>query len=169
VPIVSSDIKYRLSGGASNSDPNASLGGAKSSVAVTNNSLHNLFDVVGPSESTAGDTEYRCFYVHNGHATLTLQNAKVWIQTNTPAAGTNVQIGLGSAAVNGTEPSVADESTAPGSVTFSTPASEGAALAIGDLAPGAHKAIWVKRIVSAGATSFSADSVVLRVKGDTLP
>ena len=30
MPIVASDIKVRLSGGASNSDPNASLGGIKS-------------------------------------------------------------------------------------------------------------------------------------------
>ena len=43
--IVASDIKIRLSGGGANSDVNASLGGAKSSVEVTDNSLHNLFDL----------------------------------------------------------------------------------------------------------------------------
>jgi hypothetical protein len=169
VPIVSSDIKYRLSGGSGNSDPNASLGGAKSSVQITNNSLHNLFDVVSAAESTSGDTEYRCFYVHNGHATLTLTAAKVWIQTNTPSADTNLQIGLGTSAVNGTEQTVADEQTAPSGVSFSAPANEGASLSIGDIPPGQHKAIWVRRIVGAAASAFSADSGVIRVKGNTLP
>lgn len=167
MPIASTDIKYRLSGGASNTDPNASLGGAKSSTEITDATLHNLFDIIGSAESSAGDTEYRCFYVHNAHATLTLQSAKVWIQTNTPSTDTSAEIGLGSSAVNGTEQTVANESTAPTGVTFSAPASEGAALTIGDIPAGQHKAIWVKRIVNASAAAYTSDSVVIRCKGDT--
>lgn len=167
MPIASSDIKMRLSGGAANSDPNAALGGAKSSTEITAASLHNLFDQVSSAESSAGDTEYRCFYVHNGHATLTLQNAVVWIQTNTPASDTTADIGLGSSAINGTEQTVANESTAPTSVTFSAPASEGAALSIGNIPAGQHKAVWVRRTISAAAAANNLDNVVLRVKGDT--
>ena len=59
MPIVSADIKYRLSGGASNSDQNASLGGVKSS----NEASASLFDNVSSAEAVSGDTEYRCFYV----------------------------------------------------------------------------------------------------------
>ena len=95
MPIVSADIDFRLSGGAANSDPNAALGGAKSSTEITAASLHNLFDQVASAESSAGDVEYRCFYVHNAHATLALQNAVIWIQANTPASDTTVDIGLG--------------------------------------------------------------------------
>jgi hypothetical protein len=168
MPIVSTDIKFRLSGGAANADPNASLGGAKSSVEIVDATLNNLFDQVSGAESAAGDTEYRCLYANNAHATLTLLGAKVWIQTNTPAADTDVAIGLGSSAVNGTEQTVADESTAPtGGVTFSAAANEGAALAIGDVPAGQHKAIWLKRVITAGAAANALDSVVLRVKGDT--
>ncbi len=165
--IVASDIQFRLSGGAANSDPNASIGGAKSSVQITDASLHNLFDIVSSAEGAAGDTEYRCFYVHNAHATLTLQAAKVHIQTQTPDSDTSVEIGLGAAAVNATETAVANESTAPGSVTFSTAAGSGNALSIGDIPAGQHKAVWVKRIVSAAAAAYNADSVILRVSGDT--
>lgn len=164
--IISTDIVYRLSGGSGNTDPNASLGGVKSST-VIGAGLHNLFDVVGSAESSTGDTEYRCFYVHNAHATLTMQNSVIWIQSNTTSADTTIEIALGSSAVNGTEQTVADESTAPTGVTFSAPANQGAALSIGDIPPGEHKAIWVKRIVNAGAAAYNNDTATIRIQCDT--
>lgn len=167
MPIVSSDIQERLSGGASNSDPNASLGGAKSSTQITDNTTHNLWDVVSSTESNSGEDEYRCIYVHNAHASLTLQNAKVWIQTNTPSADTAITIGLGTSAVNGTEQTVANEGTAPSGVSFSTAANEGAALSIGNIPSGQHKAIWIKRSISALAAAANDDSYVLSYAGDT--
>lgn len=160
MPIASSDIQYRLSGGASNSDANASLGGAKSSTAVPS----GLFDDVTSSESSAGDTEYRCFYVHNNHGTLSLQSAVVWISANT--TGSRIAIGVGSAAINGTEQTVADESTAPTSVTFSQPASKGAGLSLGTIPAGQHKAVWVRRIIAA-STGASNDTYTIRAEGDT--
>lgn len=164
MPIVSTDIKYRLSGGASNTDPAAALGGAKSST----DAASTIFDDVSSAEATAGDIEYRCIYVHNNHGTLTLQGAKVWIQTQTPRADTDVAIGLGSSAVNGTEQTVANEGTAPTSVTFSAPSSFAGGLTIGDIPAGQHKAVWVRRTVNAGAAAAS-DSFALRVQGDTNP
>lgn len=164
MPIVSTDIKYRLSGGASNTDPAAALGGVKSST----DAASTIFDDVSSAEATAGDIEYRCIYVHNNHGSLTLQGAKVWIQTQTPSADTDVAIGLGSSAVNGTEQTVANESTAPTSVTFSAPSSFAGGLTIGDIPAGQHKAVWVRRTVNAGAAAAS-DSFALRVQGDTTP
>lgn len=166
MPIESTDIEFRLSGGGSNTDPNAALGGAKSSTEI-GTGLHNLFDIVGSAESAAGDTEYRCFYVHNAHATLTLENAVIYIQSNTPSTDTSAEIAVGSSAVNGTEQTIADESTAPTGVTFSTAANLGAALTLGDIPPGEHRAVWVKRIVSEGAAAYNDDQVTLRVQGDT--
>lgn len=163
--IVSSDIKYKLSGGASNSDPAASLGGA---VSANDTSGSTILDMVTSAEALAGDIEYRCFYVKNTHATLTLQGAKIWIQANTPSSDTTLDIGLGTSAVNGTEQTVANESTAPTGVTFSAAANEAGALSIGDLAPGATKAVWIRRTVNASAASAN-DGATLRVKGDTLP
>lgn len=163
MPISSSDIKYRLSGGSSNSDPNASLGGAMSSTAVPAGG----FDTVSSTEAGSGDTEYRCIYVLNDHATLTLQSAKAWIQANTPGGDTDVEIGLGTTAVGtGNEQTVANESTAPSGVTFSAAANEGAALSIGDIPPGHRKAIWMKRTVNAAAAAAN-ETFSIRVKGDT--
>lgn len=172
MPIASGDIDYHLSGGAGNSDPNASLGGIISSTQIVDATLHNLFDLVSSSEASAGDTEYRCFYVKNNHGTLTLQNAEVWIETNTPSTDTSVEIalageGVGDGSTTGVAETVANESTAPIGEVFSTAAGEGNALTIGNIPPGDAQAIWVKRIVGASASAYSNDNVVITVKGDT--
>ncbi|SRR5258706_10523625 len=167
MPIVSADIKYYLSGGGSNTDPNASLGGVISTTEITTATLHNLFDVVSGDESTAGDTEYRCFYVKNTHATLTLQSPVVWIQTQTPSPDTSAQIALDSNGANATAVTVADENTAPAGASFSAPSTKGAGLSLGNLAPGQKYGIWVKRIVPAGTAAYNTDGVVIRVEGDT--
>lgn len=163
MPIVSTDIKYRLSGGVGNTDPDLSLGGAKSST----DSPADIFDDVLSTESSAGDTEYRCVYVHNNHGTLSLTSAVVWINANTASADTDILIGLGSAAIGGTEQTVANESTAPAAITFSNSCvSFATGLAIGDIPAGSHKAVWIKRIVNASAAA-SNDTFTLRTQGDT--
>jgi hypothetical protein len=162
MPIISTEIQYRLSGGAGNSNANASLGGAKSSTAAPS----NLFDDVSGAEAAAGDTEYRCIYVNNANGTLSLQNAVLWIQANT--TGNRLAVGLGTSAINGTEQTVADESTAPSGVTFSQPANKGAGIALGSIPAGQHRAVWVRRIVAAAAPAIN-DTYTLRVEGDTAP
>lgn len=167
--IVASDIKYRLSGGAANSDPNASLGGAKSSVEVVDNTDNNLFDDVTGAEHTAGDVEYRCIYVHNAHGSLSLTSALVWIASDTSGADSDISIAVGTAAVNGTEQTVANESTAPSGVTWSDAAvSRATGLALGDIPAGQHKAVWIRRTITAGSTAQAADTCSVQAGGDTL-
>lgn len=162
MPIVSTDIQFRLSGGASNAVSLTSIGGAKSSVAAG----AAIFDDVQPAESSAGDVEYRCLYVHNAHATLTLTAPVAWLPTNTPSPGTSVDVGVGTSAVNATEQTVADENTAPAGVTFAAAATQAAGVALGDIPPGQSRAIWIRRTVTAGAAAF-ADGFTLRATGST--
>jgi hypothetical protein len=166
MPIVSTDIKYRLSGGSSNSSVDASLGGVESSVAIVDATVGNLFDSVSGAESAAGSTKYRCFYAHNGHATLTLQGATIWIDTGSPDSDVAITIGLDPAAVNSAGGTIGVETTAPTGVTFTAPSS-GSPLTIGDIPAGEYKAVWVKRVVNSGAAAYNADSVILKVSGDT--
>ncbi len=161
--ILSTDIQYRLSGGASNSDPNASLGGAISSTAAGT----NIFDNVSSAEASAGDTEYRCLYIRNGHATLTMQSAKVWIQSNTPSADTAVAIAIAGEGINGTAETIANENTAPSGESFVTAVDEANAISIGNIPPGQHIAIWVRRVVNASAAAYNNDGFTLRTKCDT--
>jgi hypothetical protein len=162
--IASTDIQYRLSGGAGNTSPAASLGGAKSTTAAS----ASIFDDVSSSEAVAGDTEYRCIYVHNAHGSLPLIGATLWIPTNTPSTTTTVDVGVGTSVVNGTEQVVADENTAPSGVTFVAAASQGAGVALGDIPAGQSRAVWLRRTVQAG-TGAASDSATIRVTGDTAP
>lgn len=167
--IASGDIDYRLSGGAANADVNASLGGAKSSVEVVDNVDNNLFDDVTGAQHTAGDTNYRCIYVHNAHGTLTLQNAIVWIAGDTSGVDSDLSIAVGTAAINGTEQTVGNETTAPSGVSWSDAAiSRATGLSLGSIPAGQHKAVWLRRIVSAGSTPQAADTCSVQAGGDTL-
>jgi hypothetical protein len=165
--ILSTDIIYRLSGGAANATPDLSLGGAKSTTAITDNTLNNLWDDVSGDEGSAGDIEYRCFYVHNNHGTLILQQPKIWVSSDTTSANDEVDIGLGSSAVNGTEQTVANEATAPSAVTFSHPTTKAAGIALGDIPAGQHRAIWVRRTVGASAAAIDNNAYNVTVEGDS--
>ena len=165
--ITATDIKFYLTGGASNSDVNASLGGAVSSTEITDNSLHNLFDKVTGAESTAGDTEYRCIAIKNTRGSLTLQSAIVYISSETSHSGANIQIALAGEGLNTQPETVANENTAPSGETFSESASEGAALSLGNIPNGQYYAIWLKRIIGSSTAAKDNYTTVLTVKGDT--
>jgi hypothetical protein len=160
-------IEYRLSGGGSNTDPAASLGGAMSSTQVSA-TLNQFFDLVSSAEATAGDTEYRCIYVANTGTTTAL-GAKLWIQSNTPNSDNQIAIALGGEGLNGTAETVANESTAPSGESFSEPSNEGAALSLGDLAQNDEYPVWVRRTINAGAAADASEQFTLRVKYDYIP
>jgi hypothetical protein len=168
--IVAGEILFRLSGGAANSNVNLSLGGAKSSVAVTDNVVDNLFDSVSGTESAAGDVEYRAIYYHNGNASLTAQNARVYITSNTTASGDTLDIAVGTAAINATEQTVADESTPPTGVTWGAPTDYAGAATnhgLGNVPNGQHKAIWIRRTVTGGASAVDANAATIQIGVDT--
>jgi len=165
--IVAGDLKIYFSGGSGNTDPNASLGGAISTTEVTDNTTHNLFDQVSGTESLAGDTEYRGIYLKNTHGTLTLQNTKVYISSNTGSADTTIDIALDGGATNATMETLSDESTAPSGETFTAPTSYATGLSIGSLAAGEKKGLFIRRTVNAAAAAVNDDAVTIKYDGDT--
>lgn len=170
--IVPADITWPYSGGAANTSPAACLGGAISTAGgavIDDNVLHDLFDAITAVEASTGDAEYRCFYVKNTHATLTLQAAYFWILLLTPSGGTEVDIGRDPAGKNGVAAVIADENTAPVGVTFSRVTTVGTALTLGDLLPGEFYPLWVKRTVTAGAVGAGEDYFDMAVEGQTAP
>lgn len=52
-------------------------------------------------------------------------------------------------------------------VLSSSDVAGGAALSIGDIPAGQHKAVWIKRIVNTGAIAYNNDTATLTVKCDT--
>lgn len=167
MPISNANLKWYLSGGGSNTDPNAALGGARSSTAASS----SLFDTVTGDESAAGDTEYRCIYFRNEDASSGgLINPVLWILSNTPSTDTTIAIGLDPAGKGGTATTIANEDTAPASVSFSSPATKGAGVSLPSTpyAQNEFIAVWVRRTITAGAASAASDPATLRVEGDTI-
>lgn len=164
--IITGDIKFYLTGGAANSDVNASLGGTTSSVEITTATLNNLFDNISAGEAISGDTEYRAISVKNTNVSDTLYNAVLYCSDGYTegSASTHTEFALDS----GTQ-TTPDESTTPStpSLTFSTHVGEGNGLALGNMATGVEKRIWIKRICAASAVAYSADKQTLIVKGQT--
>lgn len=170
MPIVASDIVFRLSGGTSNTAPASSLGGARSTAGggvIVTDTLNNLWDDVSGAESSAGDIEYRCIYVLNNHGSLTLTAAKIWISSNTTSADDTIDIALGGEGAGGTAETVANESTAPAGETFSNPTSFAGGLSLGNLTAGQHYPIWIRRTVTAAASAANANPYTLSVQGET--
>lgn len=164
--ITATDVEFRLSGGAANSNPDTSLGGAQSSVAVT---AGTFFSTVTGAQAAAGRTRYRGMYLRNSHATLTYLSAGIWVGTDTPSADTDADVALAVEATGVTMATIATEVTAPTSVTFTNAAvSLATMLAIGDIGPTAAKGIWVKNVINAAAAAVN-DSFTINVTGDSAP
>lgn len=181
--IVAADILYKFSVAAAAGNTTAgtaagSLGDQISTTQVPDATLHALFDVITGDENAASDVEYRCFFVHNSHATLTWIGVVVWISADT-AGGAGVALGVDPAAASAIgsgsqQASIsANENTAPTpTVTFTNYAAGSAidvkarGLTVGDLAPGQCRAIWVRRS-AANTAALNADGCTIRCEGDT--
>jgi hypothetical protein len=176
MPIINTDIVLRLSvktgsaGDSTASSEAASLGKYVATTVITHAALNNLFDDTSGAESAAGDIEYRCFFVLNNHATLTLANATIEVLSQLAGGGSvdlatdNIAVSAkGSASAQAAE--IANESTGPVGVG----AYGAGPLALGNLGPGQVKAVWARRTVGAGASGADPDGLSVRVLGDTLP
>ena len=164
--IITGDFATRLSGGATNAVGDASLGGIKSSN-VASTALDALFDITTAAQAAAGTVEYRCVYLHNSNAADTMTNAVVFMSANTPLAGTTIDIGVGSAAINATEQTIATEATAPTGITFSAPSTAATGIALGNIPFGQHRSIWARRTVTAGATNSANDTYTIGYQCET--
>lgn len=178
MPIVDADIKIRLSttaGSAGNTlaqgNPNLALGKYISTTDFVDATKNNLFDTVSGDENVASVVDYRCLFVYNSHPTLTWQGGKVWVPTEVPG-GVSVAIGLDPTAASAVGSAgaqaltIANETTAPAGVTFSTPTTKAAGLTIGDLAPGQCRAFWVRRTANNSA-AVNDDGFTFQAQGDT--
>lgn len=60
--LTTSDVRFFFSGGLTNNNPDASLGGEISAFWIANS---RLFADISPDEAEDGKTDYRCIYVNN--------------------------------------------------------------------------------------------------------
>lgn len=175
--ITAADILFKFSttaGAAGNAGAGTaagSLGKYISTTQITDATLHNLFDIISGDENAASTVDYRCFFVHNNHGTITWENVKVWISSEV-AGGASSAIGLDPAGVTvlASAPvqaaTIANELAVPAGVAFSAPTTKAGGLTIGNMAPGTVAAIWVRR-TAANTAAVDADGVTIRCEGDT--
>jgi hypothetical protein len=175
--IVSADIIFRLSvktgsaGDTTASTPAASLGKYVSSTAYAGGT-NGLFDDITGDENAASTVDYRCLFVLNNHATLTMLSSVIYISAEV-AGGASVALAVdniaasakGGASAQAAE--IANETTAPTGVgAFSSPTTKAAGLALGDITPGQVRAVWVRR-TAANSAAIDADGVTLTVACDS--
>lgn len=178
MPITSNDILFRLSAPSASAgnvnaqaNVNNSLGRFISTTEIDNNTLNNLFDDITGTENAAESEDYRCIFILNNHATLTLYDTKVWISSEV-SGGANISIGLdtygATAKDSGSAQAVviAAEDDVPEGIVFSAPTDKTAGLSLGDLAAGECYAIWVKRTAT-DSLAKNDDGVTIKVEGDT--
>lgn len=164
MPIADTDLLIKWTGGASNSDPNASLGGTVSSNGPTSNSLHNLFDEVSGSESLPGDIEYRAVALRNNHGSLTAKSTKIYITVD---ASSYYDLALAGEGLNTNPESIANESTAPAGESFSHPTNYAGGLSMGNIPNGQFYAYWVRRTIPAAAPAATPYNLTVSHDCDT--
>jgi hypothetical protein len=170
--IVAADIEWRYSGGAANTSAAACLGGAISTAGggvIDTGVKNDLFDDVSSAEASAGDTEYRGIYIKNNHASITLEDARVYVSADSSSADDEIDIALADEAVTTTIETIANEGTAPVGPVFSHPTTYAGGLALNGttgLVAQAYKGVWVRRVVNAGAAAGSI-TATLKVEGQT--
>jgi hypothetical protein len=170
VPVSAASLKYYLSGGAANADPNASLGGARSSVQVAAG-IDNLFADATAAEAAAGSVKYRCIYFRNEDANANGLMAPLAAWLAAVPAVTGFAIGIGTA--KGDAATVVDENTSPvvGTLVgaaFSAPTTKATGIACpAPLLQNEYVAVWVRRTILAGAASNPNDGATIDLEGDT--
>ena len=166
--IIDTDIKFDLSGGASNTNQHLSLGGARStSTQITDNTLHNAFNLAPGSEAAAGSVKFRTFYARNGHGSLTLFDARLFISQDSTGTQDEIDIALDGVGKNGTAEVLTDENDVPTGESFTHPTTFAAGLVLGDLAFGDVFPFIERRTITAGANAFDNSTVKIKVQGDT--
>lgn len=135
------DLKVYYSGGSSNNDPEASLGGAKSSVELTS-SLNSLFSDGTHLQSYLGVDQYRCVYVENTSGSDTAGKILMWIEKN---RDDHNELHLGLAAYDEEAESLSNDITPPAGIVFRQYPNKGDSLLLPVLPPSAYIGVWIKR------------------------
>jgi hypothetical protein len=148
-----------------------SLGDQISTTAWAGGTVNDLFDNISGAENAASTVDYRCIFIHNSNTLNTLENPAVWISAET-AGGASIAIGVDTTAASAIGAAtaqavtIANETTAPAGITFSSPTTFATGVALSNIAAGSCRAIWIRR-TAANTAALSADGVTLSVQGDT--
>ncbi len=123
-------------------------------ITITTSPL-KVYDNISAMESLNGDTEYRCFYIKNTHATDAAYDVRLWIK-NQPIGADTLAIALDpngkNAVARGPLANEEDTTNVLSGISFTAPSSYAAALVVGNLNAGDFYPFWMRRVVPANTT-----------------
>ncbi len=133
---------------------------AQDSVTISN-VPQNIFDDITEVQSFAGNTEYRCFYLQNNHATATAYKVTIWVNAQPDVADT-VSVSLDPAGLNGVAlgplADTEDTTNVLSALTFASPSSSSTGLLLGTMLAGESYAFWIKKVTPAENRLTSAQN-----------
>lgn len=166
--------KFAVSAAAGNTTAGSattSLGDQISTTAWAGGVANDLFDDISGAENAASTVDYRCIFVHNSNGFNDLTSAVVYLSGDV-AGGATITIATDNAAASAIASgstqaaTVANETTAPASVSAFSAPSSGSPMSLGTIPVGFCKAIWIKRS-AANTVALSGDGITLNFAGDT--
>ena len=178
MPVLESDIVPKLTtksgsaGATLTSTPAASLG---KYVSITNvdlsTILNNIIRDITAAESAAGITIYRAIAIQNNSGTDSW-TPTAWLPAGASSGGVSVAIGVDPAAASDKDSAsaqgaeIANETTAPVGVTFSSPTTSGGAISLGAIAVDFVKFLWIRVTVTPGSGPISPYAGTIRLQGN---
>lgn len=177
--VAFADLKFRFtvtSGSAGNTvaggGAGTSLGKYISTTDITDNVANNLFTDETGDQNAASQVDYQAIAIWNNHGSLTAKSVVVYMSSEV-ASGTSFAIAVDStaaSAVGGASAqalTIASVTTAPaGPLTFTSPTTKGAAVAVGDIPAGQVRMIWIRR-TAANTGAVDADGATFTIAFDT--
>ena len=177
--IVTGDIKWHYTttaGAAGNSTAKGAngtyLGKYITSSVWAGGSANDLFDDITGVQNAASQVDYAGLGIDNSNVGNDYVSPAVYISSET-AGGASIAIGadttaqsaIGSASAQLV--TIASATTAPAGVSFTSPTTFGAGVALGTITKnGFVKGLWVRR-TAANTVALSGDGATLTVQGDT--
>ena len=163
--INDTDIEYRLTGGANNSNQASSLGGVVSTTKITSGTPGQVFTDVSGTQAEDGHTAHRGIAVFNNNGSnLTFNEAKVFIETVSSSSDVVYSIARTGRGADTALEVINDETADPG-VTFSRPTDYSNGIDLGDISAGDYYGIWIKRVVASQASATDRFSVTITTRG----
>lgn len=178
VAIAPADLILRYSvvtGSAGNTQAGTaagSLGNKVSTTAPADNSLNNWFGDYSAADNAAGIVRYRGLFILNNHATDPWNAPGVYVGTETPlGVATALSVDTTGATAKGSAgaqaKTIANETTAPATQTFSAPTTALTALSLGASLPaGQVILVWV-RLTGLNSIAVMPDNIPLAFTGTT--
>lgn len=176
--IVAGEIVWRFTttaGAAGDTTVNTTVGTFLGKYAATSawagSVLNDLFPDITGAQNAANQVDYAGLAFLNNNAANTAQNSVLYLSAET-AGGASIAVGADTTAASAKGSAtaqlltIANNTTAPAGVTFSSPTTAGTGVSLGNVPVANVKGLWVRR-TAANSAALSGDGVTLAIQVDT--